>query len=293
MEHQWFRALLYLRLGFILSLLARIGYCKHTSSSFSELGNHRYVTEEYFQKYDTLIDHVFQDFISDEVSHSSNKNQTFVPKLSILQRQLIGEGSHRRLTSSIRIEINPEALSKLYFHLCKSIIIERLPSGVFADPFELQHLTERGVFSDASVFGDTDLELPTVRANRSVVEAHMALDPSTKNVWDLNFEIPLHIRYPPLGNDGYTRVEFGSPDLLLYCNIERDSSYQSLIFSSTNDGVGSSFDAIVWDVPSGIVKHTKFVSVVTFISAVIGAFAILMACVFYSDVSVYNGSKES
>lgn len=25
---------------------------------------------------------------------------------------------------------------------CKAIVIERLPSGVFADPFELQHLTQ-------------------------------------------------------------------------------------------------------------------------------------------------------
>lgn len=45
------------------------------------------------------------------------------------------------------------------------------------------------------LFGDTDLELPTARANRSVVEVHMALDPSTKNEWELNVEIPLHARY--------------------------------------------------------------------------------------------------
>ena len=55
------------------------------------------------------------------------------------------------------------------------------------------------MFTDASAFGDTDLELPTVRANRSVVEIHMDLGPSTLSEnnygWELNIELPLHARY--------------------------------------------------------------------------------------------------
>ncbi|KAI3691990.1 hypothetical protein L6452_31794 [Arctium lappa] len=295
MEYRCFLVQLHLRLGILLSLLAGISYCKHFSSNFQELGSHKYITEAYFQKYESLTDWNFQDFIAGELSHGSCA--MLQAKHSFVQRQLIGEGSHRRLTSSIRIESEPEVLSKLPSLFCKAIVVERLPSGVFADPFELEHLTERGVFSDASAFGDTDLELPTVRANRSVVEVHMDLGPSTlfgnKNGWELNIELPLHARYAPLGEHGYTRVEFGSPDLFLRCIMEEDPHNQSCIFPSTNDGVRSTDVATVWEVPSGIVKHTKVVSVLTFISAVASAFSIFMACVYYSDTAVYSSRKKS
>ena len=64
-----------------------------------------------------------------------------------LHRNLIGEGSHRRLSSSVRLEIQVSAQS------CQAIVIERLPSGVFADPFELQHLVQRkGIRSIVLIF---------------------------------------------------------------------------------------------------------------------------------------------
>ncbi|KAK1430688.1 hypothetical protein QVD17_13622 [Tagetes erecta] len=290
MEYQD-QVLLHLRLGIIVSLLAGITYCKHSPASFSEmLGSHKYITEAYFLKHDTLIDPVFQDFMSSEFSHVFCGKQNFMPKLSVMQRQLIGEGSHRRLTSSIKAEIQPEALSKVHSLSCEAIIIERLPSGVFADPFELEHLTERGAFSGASAFGDTDLELPTVRANRSVVEVHVDLSSNllfgNKNGWELDIELPLHARYAPLGKHGYTRVEFGPPDLFAHCIVEGNPLNQSSIFSSTNEGVISSSAAIVWEIPSGIVEHTQIVSVITFIAAVVGALSIFMACFFYSEISV-------
>ncbi|KAL8196335.1 hypothetical protein R6Q57_025335 [Mikania cordata] len=292
MDYQGLQVLLHLRLGIVLSLLAGITYCKHTPATFSELlRRHKYLTEAYFQKHDTLNDWVFQDFISSELSHVLCGKQNFMPKLSVMRRDLTGEGSHRRLTTSIKIEIQQEVISKLPSLFCEAIIIERLPSGVFADPFELEHLTERGVFSGASAFGDTDLELPTVRANRSVVEVHVDLSPNSfsgNNGWELNIELPLHARYAPLGNQGYTRVEFTSPDLFVHWIADGNPLNQSCIFPSTNEGVTSS--AFVWEVPSGILKHTTIVSVLTFISAVAGSLSVFIACVFYS---VIDSSKQS
>ncbi|KAI3905058.1 hypothetical protein MKX01_017304, partial [Papaver californicum] len=76
--------------------------------------------------------------------------------------------------SSLRVSIQPDTnVSELPAHFCEAVVIERLPSGVFADPFELQHLVQRGVFLDAAVFGDTNLELPPALSNRSVVEVHI------------------------------------------------------------------------------------------------------------------------
>lgn len=67
-----------------------------------------------------------------------------IPRLSILQHYLTGEGSHRHLSSSIKLSGQLESKAELPRHTCKAIIIEKLPSGIFADPFELQHLLQRG-----------------------------------------------------------------------------------------------------------------------------------------------------
>lgn len=109
----------------------------------------------------------------------------------------------------------------------------------------------------------------------------------------LPYLIALYSILQPLGKHGYTKVEFGSPDLFVRCIVEGDSYNQSCIFSSANDGIRSSSAAIFWEVPSGIVKHTKVVSVLTFISAVVGALSILAACVFHSEISIHSDSKQS
>lgn len=104
--------------------------------------------QSYYEKYENLLDSDFQDFIGRELPFGMCEvlphDLSLVLKLSILHRNLIGHGSHRHLTSSIRVNIKPESISELPFHHCEVIIIERLPSGVFADPFELQHLLQRG-----------------------------------------------------------------------------------------------------------------------------------------------------
>lgn len=57
------------------------------------------------------------------------------------------------------------------------------------------------VFSDASVFGDTNLESPTFVSNRSVVEVHHDIWNNTpfkqsNRTVEFFIEIPLHARYP-------------------------------------------------------------------------------------------------
>lgn len=55
------------------------------------------------------------------------------------------------------------------------------------------------VFADAAVFGDTNLELPSVVSNRSIVEVHMSVDynivSGQNNGLEINVEVPLHARY--------------------------------------------------------------------------------------------------
>jgi len=104
--------------------------------------------ESYFEKYDSLLEPNFQNFIVDELLFNTCKllpdNLNHLLRVSVPWRHLIGEGSHRHISSTIRFHMQPDSMSQLRAHFCKVIIIERLPTGVFADPFELQHLLKRG-----------------------------------------------------------------------------------------------------------------------------------------------------
>lgn len=114
-----------------------------TMSSFCSCK--RFIMESYHGEYGSLLDSDFQDFIARGLpSGLCGMLPDDLPRLSVLQRNLIGEGSHRLLSSSIRLNIEPKSLTKLPTHSCEVILIERLPIGVFADPFELQHLLQRG-----------------------------------------------------------------------------------------------------------------------------------------------------
>jgi GPI mannosyltransferase 1 subunit X len=67
-----------------------------------------------------------------------------VPTLSELHRELVGEGSHRRLIYSMKFGACQDAMvSFLDNYDSHLVMIEKLPNGVFADPFELQHFIER------------------------------------------------------------------------------------------------------------------------------------------------------
>lgn len=107
-----------------------------------------YIAKGYFKKYDSLIEQEFDSFIANNIPLGlcrvlEDKNH-ILPSLSALHQNVVGEGSHRRLASSLRIKLQRELKHELTAHSCEVVIIERLPSGVFADPFELQHLVQRG-----------------------------------------------------------------------------------------------------------------------------------------------------
>lgn len=107
----------------------------------------KYMMKSYFEKYESLHDSTFQDFIAQEpfcLCKTLPNNHNFVPRLSSLRRSLIGEGSHRHLSSSLRLDIQLQSTTDKPSHNCVVILVERLPSGVYADPFELQHLLQHG-----------------------------------------------------------------------------------------------------------------------------------------------------
>lgn len=286
------------RVGILLVFLVGFGSCIHDSAysnemprSESDINSNKYILKSYFEKHESFVESKYQDFITDELPSYSLKQlpddlHTLL-QISVSKRLLIGEGSHRHLNSDIRICSQSDSISKLSDHYCKVIIVERLPVGVFADPFELQHLLHRGVFADIAVFGDTNLELPSFVSNRTIVEIHMNVSSKIfsgqKNELEVGIVLPLHARYPPLGENGYEEIEIGRPDLFMECGQEGNLSSQSYLFTP-NSGQGvMQTDGVKWRIPSGRRSHAGFVSIVTFVAAFISTLVIVVVSLFYSS----------
>ncbi|KZV45164.1 phosphatidylinositol-glycan biosynthesis class X protein-like [Dorcoceras hygrometricum] len=275
-----------------LIFLSIIDPGRHFAISEQIYNPEKFISKKYFEKYDTLIDSKFNSFIENEIpyylSEVLQENNYATPTTSDLHQNIVGEGSHRRLCSYLRFNMRPEFESYLSRQSCVVVLIERLPSGVFADPFELQHLVHRGVFTGAAVFGDTNLELPSFQSNRSVVEIHMdvASKVFSRNQDELgvDIEVPLHARYQPLGL-GFSRVEFGRPDVFMCCSVERNANWSCSIMPK-NCGFSCYSSRLVWDIPCGVREHAAFVSIITFLSAVVAVLFIVSASVCYSDNSI-------
>ncbi|XP_065010477.1 uncharacterized protein LOC135640182 isoform X4 [Musa acuminata AAA Group] len=160
-----------------------------------------YLTSSYFAQQKSLFDSDCHDYLAGEFSSGDfckgMASEISLLQLSDLQRRLHGEGSHRHLISTLKFMNRSYIRSLLDSHDCKAVIIERLPIGIFADLFELQHLVHRKVFLDAAVFGDTNLELPSALSNRSIVEVHMNIGHENPlRGYETVLELPLHARYP-------------------------------------------------------------------------------------------------
>lgn len=246
--------------------------------------SHQFLTSSYFHNHSSLLDSEFHDFLVKSIDSSSlckglhyNSDEIII---SDLNRLLIGEGSHRQLVSKLRFTLHLDALKRLDARFCEAIIVERLPNGVFADPFELQHLVERRAFLAADVFGDTNLELPSALSNRSIVEVHSAIacDAET-NRCEAVVRLPLHARYPPLNSNGYVEVVIGRPDIFLRC---RPEEVQNETCSWGVRNLDSVTKSVVWRIPCGNEAHTGIVSSVTFVSALLCSLAIVFSAIRFS-----------
>nr|GMD16652.1 phosphatidylinositol-glycan biosynthesis class X protein [Ipomoea batatas] len=247
--------------------------------------HNKYITDSYFKEHNSLTDSKFEDYIAQGIAYGSCE---LLEELKVgtniisVHQKLIGEGSHRHLSLSIRLESLLESKSGSQ-EFCEAIIIERLPSGVFADLFELQHLVQRGVFTEAGVFGDTNLELPSFRSNRSLIEVHLdigsKLSPRHKDEVEFKIELPLHARYQPLGH-GFSRVEFRPPNVFMQCSIER--TMEKCLFPLSYRNGESKADEVVWEIPCGDKEHAGIVSAITFMSAILSALLIILVSIYYS-----------
>ncbi|KAJ6703926.1 INOSITOL-TETRAKISPHOSPHATE 1-KINASE [Salix viminalis] len=255
--------------------------------------------------YETVLADFFCDVVGKK-SLSEEKEKGGVDKLQVVPNCDV---DLTKIASKTCCSDGEEMDILLPYYLLYSILrqhVSRVPisttrivvSGrVFADPFELQHLLKRGVFTDVAVFGDTNFELPSVLSNRSAVEIHMNVAPTSllghKNELEISADLPLHVRYPPLDDSGYSEVKFGEPEIFLSCSVEENGDHESCLLVPTKDRTGSRTDDVVWRIPSGIRAHAGIVSAVTFLAASISTLLIVLSSVFYPDNKLGNNPKES
>ncbi|KAL5972693.1 hypothetical protein ACLOJK_039498 [Asimina triloba] len=186
--------------------------------------------------------------------------------------------AHSPSSDTFREEENKDSMvqKQVEFIEERVVVVERLPSGAFADPFELQHLVQRSVFADVSVFGDANLELPSALSNQSVVEVHMNVSHKFQTKYEndlmMSIDLPLHARYPPLDacGSGYSRVEMGLPNLFLHCKREEAEHEDCLWTSITWNTEFTGNEDTIWYIPCGNPAHAGIVTIVTFLSATEG-----------------------
>ncbi|KAM1677419.1 hypothetical protein ACFX13_038332 [Malus domestica] len=149
-----------------------------------------------------------------------------------------------------------------------------------------------------AVFGDANLELPSFLSNHSAVEIHMDIGHNFLLRYDkecnINVELPLHARYPPLDESGYREVKFGMLDLFMRCSVEGTSQNQSCLYKMPEiNGSELGYGKLVWKIPSGMRAHVGTVSTLTFVAALFSAITIAATSIFQSAIAYGIHLKES
>lgn len=99
--------------------------------------------------------------------------------------------------------------------------------------------------------------------------------------------------WQPLDESGYSRVEFGAPDLLLRCNAEGQSNSDSCSLTSIARDTDLESGPVEWSIACGTKSHGLVVSILTFCSALFAAALIVAAGLHNSDFGLGQRSKQS
>lgn len=206
-----------------------------------------------------------------------------------VERKLIGNGAHRELSSSITIRVEKSKA-------CNMVIVEKLPSGVFADMFELGGLVARGAYVDAVIYGDHNLEMPSLHSSESIVVLHTSIDSNVSHLEHLlqaKVLLPLHARYPPLSFESHVSVNFSIPYVLFQCFHKDDNTTaanmadskpmrNNMAWAVLTWKESTSLDSIglQWAVPAGNPLHSQFVAVTTACTSLIGVVVLLVVSRF-------------
>lgn len=182
---------------------------------------------------------------------------------------------------------------------CRITVLQALPAGVFADPYELANIARTPSKKNACylqlssyyVFGPTNVEKiePECQSTLLSVSAEVQSQTSSSSsahCKDLQLSVPLHARYPvpqssniDVGHvDSYHRYNMQDPSIILSCDDTTSGVLppQHVLNVSSSDGAPSSQrlyqlgmvqSDLHWIVPAGLTKHTKVLQYLTLLVA--------------------------
>jgi hypothetical protein len=191
----------------------------HTTTASSET-SYDIPTEARLQ-----VHHNSTDLAHCRSSHLSEDANGELWVLQDVERILVGNGAHRTLQSVVTVALDSGRTIESQQPHCYLRILERLPTGVFADQYELQGLRRRGVVKEAFVYGDKNLERPALLSAQSIVDVHVTLlkEQSKQSsqvplLLQAKVSVPLHARYPV--NAEFTCTSSSTP-ILLDCLLDK------------------------------------------------------------------------
>ncbi|CAK9219279.1 unnamed protein product [Sphagnum troendelagicum] len=215
--------------------------------------------------------------------------------LQDVERILVGNGAHRTLQSVVTVALHSGRTIESQQPHCYLRILERLPTGVFADQYELQGLRRRGVVKEAFVYGDKNLEQPALLSAQSIVDVHVTLlkEQSKQSsqvplLLQAKVSVPLHARYPPLSVESHSVVRIPLPHIFVACKQAgvQDSSaldetvgdWRPVLLGAITTSTNSS-KVVEWMVPAGKPAQFEVVARYTAIAALSGVLAVFVASV--------------
>jgi len=122
-----------------------------------------------------------------------------------MSRHLIDTGFHRNIeTNLILDDLTMKMLKK---RKCQLMLVEKLPPGLLADPFQIKALEEHGSFK-VSFSTEVDLESPAHMSEALTLRVYLNPQDSkrlSKHLWIISTLVPVHARYHlPSNNESLT-----------------------------------------------------------------------------------------
>ena len=213
-------------------------------------------------------------------------------QVNSMDLELQKTGFHGRITYTVDL---PQAVAA---DACNFTVLQLLPAGVYADPYELQNLvtttTQRsnaGLLSSFKIFGMIDVEKIESDCDQTLlsVSAHYAAAQAVSCNGDMQVKltVPLHARYPAPQQcraSGFSSFWFSG---LHQYNISQPFVRVEHRSDTASDATSECCSAqaqqsLHWVVPTGGMWHMQLVEVVTTLAAV-SSLGILLITIFHSD----------
>ncbi|GAQ84343.1 phosphatidylinositol glycan class X [Klebsormidium nitens] len=206
-----------------------------------------------------------------------------------MSRELQGSGAHRQLLT--RLVLSPRRSSSGGQSVRFVALVEALPTGVYADKFEVRRLASDGAASVASIFGPVDIERPAPECTQSLAIAYARPVELPGGGFEATFVLPLHSRYPavaPIQYNGagsqsspqFTAVDIGPPLYVLWTegqglSTEEDLRMHTEWRRATWQGITDRDTVVQWRVPNGKAEHADIVRVGTVLVCLAGTVYLL------------------